>query len=194
MDRLVLDVSGVGLELSVARSTLISLGQTGDEVTVAAALSIRESEWTIFGFKSQSERQLFFLLQSVTGIGPKLALALVGTLGVETLVDAVVTENQKMISQAPGVGPKVAQRIILELKGKMEEFARSYSAEAPQAASGPASGAAVIEEVTDILSHYGYTPTEIHSVLKTAREKGVPFDTAEELLRFALKALGSPVK
>ncbi len=80
-DRLVLDVGGVGYELSVSRRTLVSLGAVGEDAMVFTCLSIRETEWTIFGFSSTEERQIFSLLQSVSGIGPKLALALVATLG-----------------------------------------------------------------------------------------------------------------
>ena len=191
VDRLVLDVGGVGFELSVAHSTLMSVGQPGDDVTVHVSLAIRESEWTLFGFVQQDERQLFMLLQSVTGIGPRLALALVGTLGVDTLVEAVLTENQKMISQAPGVGAKVAQRIILELKSKIEDFAGTRTANRSESPTGARTARAVVEEVTEILSHYGYTPTEIHSALKQAESEQVARDTAEELLRFTLKILGA---
>ena len=80
-DKLILDVGGVGFELNVARSTLASLGQVGEEVVVHTALSIRENEWTMYGFASSSEKEMFILLQSVSGVGPKSALALVGIVG-----------------------------------------------------------------------------------------------------------------
>lgn len=195
VDRLVIDVGGVGFELSVAHSTLMAVGQKDDEVVVHTSLAIRENEWTLFGFAHEEERQIFLLLQSVSGIGPKLALALVGTLGVDTLVEAVLTENQKMISQAPGVGAKVAQRIILEIKSKIEDFARARSMhETLPAASGKSAGAgknAILDEVTDILTHYGYTATEIHNAIKQASAEKVSYDSAEELLRFTLKLLGA---
>ncbi|MBA4079250.1 MAG: Holliday junction branch migration protein RuvA [Cyanobacteria bacterium PR.023] len=189
VDRLVLDVNDVGYELSVAHSTLLLLGQVGETVIVYTSIAIRETEWTIFGFRDTSERQLFNLLQSVTGIGPKLALGLVGTLGIETLVEAVLSENQKMISQAPGVGAKVAQRIILELKTKMEEFSRTLGSKPLEPFTGKS---AVFEEVTEILANLGYTATEIHAALKKAKEKNIEADSAEELVRFALRALSAP--
>jgi len=191
VDRLVLDVSGVGFELSVSHNTLMTVGQIGDDVTVHVSLAIRENDWTLFGFASQDERTLFGLLQSVSGIGPRLALALVGTLGVDTLVDAVLSENQKMISQAPGVGAKVAQRIILEIKGKIKDFAGTRGMAAAAPAGSDRAKNAVSEEVTEILQHYGYTPTEIHGALKQASKDGVAMDTAEELLRYTLKLLGA---
>jgi Holliday junction DNA helicase RuvA len=194
VDKLVLDVGGVGFELAIAHPTLLAIGQPGDDVMVHVAVSIRETEWTIFAFRDTSERQLFGLLQSVTGIGPKLALALVGTLGVSTLVEAVLSENQKMISQAPGVGAKVAQRIILELKTKIEDFARN-STTGGVLEPTRASGSQVFDEVSDYLAELGYTPTEIHAVFKTAREEeDLDTENAEELLRFALKRLGKGAK
>ncbi len=192
VDRLVLDVNGVGYELAVAHSTLLLLGQPGDTIMVHTSVAVRETEWTIFGFRDNSERQLFNLLQSVTGIGPKLALGLVGTLGIETLVEAVLTENQKMISQAPGVGTKVAQRIILELKTKIEDFSHTLATKSFEPSSLSASKSAVFEEVTEILGNLGYTPTEIHSALKKAKETTLATDSAEELVRFALKHLSTP--
>jgi Holliday junction DNA helicase RuvA len=192
VDRLVLDVAGVGFELSVAHPTLLAVGQPGDFVTVHVAVAIRETEWTIFGFRDSAERQLFGLLQSVTGIGPKLALALVGTLGVSTLVEAILSENQKMISQAPGVGSKVAQRIILELKTKIEEFARTTSSGAIEPTR--AAQSQTFDEVSDYLMELGYTPTEIHMVFKAAKEEKIDDNNAEELLRYALKRLGKAVK
>ncbi len=186
-DRLVLEVGEIGFELSVSRRTLTMLGQPGETATVHTALVIRETEWNIFGFASQDERQMFGLLQSVTGIGPKLALALVGTLGPTQLAEAILSEDQKMISQAPGVGAKVAQRIILELKTKVEDWQaqRGIAAEPVTSAWGVAA-----EEVRSILEGLGYTPTEINQALKKAQENEIENDV-EILVRYSLKTLGT---
>jgi Holliday junction DNA helicase RuvA len=186
-DRLVLDVGGVGYELSVSRRTLITLGEVGSDAMLFTSLTIRETEWTIFGFASTDERQIFGLLQSVTGIGPKLALALVATLGPGELAEAVLAEDHKLISQAPGVGGKVAQRIILELKGKMEEWLQQR-----QVVTEPRRGAwnQVSEEVRGILEGLGYTATEINIALKKAKDEEVEQDV-ELLVRYSLKVLGA---
>ncbi|MBS2001529.1 MAG: Holliday junction branch migration protein RuvA [Cyanobacteria bacterium SZAS LIN-5] len=185
-DRLVLDVSGVGFELTVSRRTLMMLGLPGDEATVHTALTIRETEWNLFGFATQDERAIFGLLQSVSGIGPKLALALVGTLGPQQLAEAILAGDQKMISQAPGVGAKVAQRIILELKAKIEDWTRQrgLSTDIPDGWSS------IAEEVRNILEGLGYTGTEINMALKKAREEKLDEDV-ESLVRFSLKVLGA---
>lgn len=186
-DRLVLDVGGVGYELAVSRRTLVTLGAPGEDALVYTSLSIRETEWNIFGFATMEERQIFGLLQSVSGIGPKLALALVATLGPEELAEAIVSDDHKMISQAPGVGAKVAQRLVLELKGKMEEWLQQR-----QVTVEPRRGAwnQISDEVRGILEGLGYTGTEINIALKKAKEESVQEDV-ELLVRFSLKVLGA---
>ncbi|HEY9717958.1 MAG TPA: Holliday junction branch migration protein RuvA [Trichormus sp.] len=186
-DRLVLDVGGIGYELSVSRRTLISLGQPGEEAMVYTSLSIRENEWIVFGFATGEERQIFALLQSVSGIGPKLALGLVATLGPQELAEAILSEDQKLISQAPGVGLKVAQRLILELKSKMEDWLQQR-----QIAVEPRRGARnqVQEEVRSILEGLGYTATEINIALKKAKDEAVD-EEVEQLVRFSLRVLGA---
>jgi Holliday junction DNA helicase RuvA len=187
VDRLVLEVAGVGFELQVSHRTFLSLGQAGDSVTVNTALIIRENEWTIFGFSSVDEREMFNLVQSVSGIGPKLALALVGTLAPQELADAILSEDYKLISQAPGVGAKVAQRLVLELKAKIEDWKlRKGISIAP-----PGKGrSAAFEEVREILAGLGYTLTEINMVLKKAEDERVE-DDVEVLVKHSLKVLGT---
>jgi len=187
-DRLVLDVGGVGYELSVSRRTLVSLGQPGEETLVYTSLSIRESEWIIFGFATAEERQIFMLLQSVTGVGPKLALGLVATLGPEDLAQAILAGDQKLISQAPGVGLKVAQRLILELKGKMEDWLQQRQIVVEP--RGAAAWNQAAEEVRSILEGLGYTASEVNMALKRAKDDVVDEDV-EQLVRFSLKVLGA---
>jgi Holliday junction DNA helicase RuvA len=185
-DRIVVDVAGVGFELLVSARTAMSCGDVGDTVTVHTSLSIRENEWTIFGFSTKEEREMFTLLQSVTGVGPKMALSLVGTLGTGQIADAIANEDIKMLSQAPGVGSKVAQRIILELKTKVEEW-QARRGMAPAVIVGKT---AYMDEARSILEGLGYTPTEINHAFKTAQDDEVP-DDVEVLVRHSLKVLGA---
>jgi holliday junction DNA helicase RuvA len=187
VDRLVLEVSGVGFEMSVARRTLVTIGDVGDEATVHTALCIRENDWTLFGFASLAEREMFALLQSVTGIGPRLALALVGTFPPMDLAQAILAEDHKLISQAPGVGTKVAQRIILELKAKIEEWRAAHGAQQPTLSTNKTG---TFEEVRMILEGLGYTTVEIGMALKKAEEDELDQDV-ELLVRHSLKTLGS---
>lgn len=187
-DRVVIDVAGFGIEVQVSRRTLLTIGQLNEEVRLPVALAIRENDWTIFGFASVAEKELFALLQSVTGIGPKLALALVGTFSPADLAQAIIDEDQKMITQAPGVGAKVAQRIILELKSRIEDWQEKHAA-----VKAAEDGIGLIsEEVRSILSGLGYTPTEVSMALSEARNANIGEDV-ESLVRYSLKSLGSPV-
>lgn len=183
-ERVVVDVGGVGFELLVSRATAVGLGQNGDEVTVQTSLVIRETEWTMFGFGSTEEKEIFTLLQSVTGIGPKMALSLTGTLGPAGVIDAIAAEDEKTLSQAPGVGQKVARRIILELKSKTEDWQLRKGA-APGPSANP-----VRNEAKFILEGLGYTMTEISHVFKQLPSESSQ-DDVELVVRQSLRLLGS---
>ena len=185
-DRIVVDVAGVGFEVTCSKRTALACGDLGDIVTVHTSLSIRENDWTVFGFASREEREMFSLLQSVSGVGPKLALALVGTLGNEQIADAVVADDHKLLSQAPGVGSKVAQRIILELKPKMEEWHRQRG----QVGTATAARGHFFEEARSILEGLGYTLTEINMAFKQVKDDAVE-DDVEMLVRHSLRILGA---
>lgn len=186
-DRIVLDVGGVGYEILVSRRTLSTVGAMGDAVTIHTALSIKETDWTIFGFSALEDRELFLLMQSVTGIGPKLALALVGNFSSRQLAEAIIHEDQKFITQAPGVGTKVAQRIVLELKSKIEDW---YQKRFSTSVSEPTTKTAVNEEVRTILEGLGYTATEINLALTEAKRANIS-EEVETLVRHSLRTLGA---
>ncbi len=187
LDRVVLEVAGVGFELQVSHRTCLTVGDVGEESTVHTALAIRENDWTIFGFGCSEERELFNLVQSVSGIGPKLALALIGTFPPDDLAQAIIAEDHKAVAQAPGVGPKVAQRLILELKGKIEDWTMKRGLSQAPAASGRG---VVIDEVRSILGGLGYTPTEVNTALKQVGVESAGEDV-EQLVRQSLKVLGT---
>ncbi|MBZ0188767.1 MAG: Holliday junction branch migration protein RuvA, partial [Candidatus Obscuribacterales bacterium] len=118
-DRLVLDVSGVGFDIRMAPASLLAVAAPGEVALIHTWLCVRENDLTIFGFETVRQRKLFQALLKVTGVGPKMALSITGTLGVNQLIDAIAREDTKTISQAPGVGKKVAERVVLELKSKL---------------------------------------------------------------------------
>jgi len=188
IDRLVIDIGGIGFEVHVANRTLLTVGSLGEDVQIYTALSIKETEWTIFGFAAPLEKELFLLLQSVSGIGPKLALTLTASFSPEQLTTAIIAEDQKLITQAPGVGAKVAQRIILELKSKLEDWQQKKLL--PSSVQSKSSSPA-LEEVRSILLGLGYTTTEVSMTLAEARTANIE-DDAEVLMRFSLKTLGAP--
>jgi holliday junction DNA helicase RuvA len=182
-DRLVIDVGGVGFEALVSRSTSALAGIPGDELTIHTCLSIRENEWQLFGFATADEKEMFALLQSVSGVGPKMALSLVGTLGPERIAEAVAAGDARSLSQAPGVGPKVAQRMILELKSKTEEWQIRHGTPA-----APALKSAGRDEAKEYLEAMGYTLTEINHAFKMLSQDAAD-DDVETLVRHSLKIL-----
>jgi Holliday junction DNA helicase RuvA len=185
-DRVVIDVGGVGFEALVARTTSTQVGDIGDEVTLHTCLSIRENDWQLFGFLNADEKEMFNLLQLVTGVGPKMALSLVGTVGPHRIAEAIAADDSKMLSQAPGVGPKVAQRIILELKSKTEEWQLRRGTP-----TSPAKRSVARDEARDILEGLGYSLTEINHAFKRLGDGNQNEDDVELLVRNSLKVLSA---
>ena len=114
----VLEVGGVGLELACTPHTLANL-RVGAEATLPPSLVVREDHWTLFGFTDEDEKSTFELVQTASGVGPKLAQAMVAVLGPDRLRAAVTSDDVKTLTQVPGIGQKGAQRIILELKDRI---------------------------------------------------------------------------
>jgi Holliday junction DNA helicase RuvA len=173
-----LEVGGVGLRLIMSTRSLAALPAEGDTVTVHTFLVVREDELTLYGFENESERELFERLISISGVGPKVALAVLSSLQPDALRSAVAREDVALLSSVPGVGKKTAQRLILELKDKLgvPDLGPGLAASAQLAAS----------EARDALLAMGFSPAEAAAALRDAD----PSASAEQLLRSALKTLG----
>ncbi len=121
-DFVILDVNGVGYVVQCSVRTLQNLPRPGEAAALAIETQVREDAIRLFGFTSDGERDWFRLLQSVQGVGAKVALAILGTLSTGELATAIGTQDKAMIGRAPGVGPKLAQRLVSELKDKAPVF------------------------------------------------------------------------
>ena len=178
LNRLVLEVSGIGYEVIVAPD-LASNSRVGDLLTLHTSLVVREDSWTLYGFEKVDSKSLFEQLQSVTGIGPKVASALLAVYTPEELRDAIATQDNAALERVPGIGKKVASRIILELKDKFGGGFRSKNSLA-----GPWR-----TQVIGALTGLGYSTKEAESALddvleefgRTPTEKDLP-----EMLKLAL--------
>lgn len=115
----VINVGGVGFAVALPASTLSSIGGTGDRVRLYTHLQVRDDALNLFGFASAEELSLFQMLIGITGLGPKLALAMLSEMSPEKIAAAIAGENIAMITQVPGIGKKVAARIVVELKDKV---------------------------------------------------------------------------
>jgi len=184
---LVLLAGGVGYLLNCSMSTISAAPKTGDTMRCYTWLSVREDAMELFGFATKEEKQLFLLLTGVTGVGPKMALALLSTLSASDLRLAIIMEDDKTLARAPGVGKKIAQRITLELKDKLGQFEFSGGS-APVTSSAPVAPAAAdnVAQAMAALTGLGYTPAEARDALQKIENKNAPVD---ELLRLALRSM-----
>jgi Holliday junction DNA helicase RuvA len=173
---LTLDVNQVGYDLQVTPRLLSDLPPLGEPMQVFCHLQMKDDQPVLFGFGSRPERDLFRQLVSVSGIGPQMAMALLDTLGLQDLVQAVVGANTRLLSRTPGVGAKTAERLVLELKGKLAEWRQqSGLTVAPQ--GGPI--ATVQEDVEITLLALGYTSSEIMQALQAVGQNSALAKTGD---------------
>lgn len=187
LEALHLEVGGVGYGLAMSSRSLSSIGIVGDEVFVYTYLQPRDTEINLYGFSTIQERDLFMLLIGVSGIGPKVALSVLSTLNVPTLINAIVTGDEKLIATAPGLGKKTAQRLILELK---DTFKSSSTPELGGAAMGDVElGESSLDEARAALVSMGFVHKEIDTVMtKLVKPESM---STEELVLAALQRLST---
>lgn len=182
-NELVLDVGGVGYLLSCSMTTLQETPSIGETMKAYTYFSVREDAMELFGFATPEEKSMFLRLLSVSGVGPKLALSILGAMPLRDLTLAIVTGDAAALSRAPGVGKKTAQRIALELKEKVTE---SDLEAAPAAAPLPPAQEDAAAEALAALQALGYTPAEAARAVSLVRGQS---DSANELVRLALRGM-----
>lgn len=187
LDSLVLEVGGIGY---LVRTTPEALGATrhGAELTLHTELVVREDSMTLYGFPHPEEAETFRIVQSVSGIGPRTALAVLAVLAPEELHRAVAAQDATAITRTPGIGPKVASRMLLELGGRLPAPSTPGGEEAVQPA--PAAPGGADADVVDALTGLGWPEKAAQKAVQAVREaEGEGLDAAE-LLRRALRGLG----
>lgn len=187
-DAVLVDVAGVGFRVQVAAPVLDALGGVGEDVNLHTHMHVREGDISLFGALDGSDLRLFLQLLSVSGVGPKMALAIMSVRDAAALRTAIVGEEWAVLTAAPGVGKRTAQRILLELRPRLE--AEGYAADVPDGdgSAGGRSKPAPDEEALAALVGLGYTPAEAKSALGGTADGAA--ETLEERLRQALRALG----
>ncbi len=179
----VIDCGGVGYGCRITAYTAAQL-KLNTSARLFITESIREDAYDLYGFSSREEQRCYELLTSVNGVGPKAAMAILSAGGPQNFTLAVMTGDEKILTAAQGIGKKIAQRIILELKdkiggGSMElDFSAGVTAAAPQATGSLAMATAALQEL-------GYSPAEINAALKGVDPKA----STEEMVRYALRAM-----
>ena len=189
-DYVILDVHGVGYQVHCSARTLQSLPSPGEAATLSIETHVREDQIRLFGFASDVEREWFRLLQTVQGVGAKVALAVLSTLRPSDLANAIALRDKAAISRTPGVGAKVAERIVTELKDKVPAFADVDPAVVKL--SGDMDDNRAPQPVRDAISalvNLGYGPPQAAAAIAAAaRSAGEGADTAQ-LIRAGLKEL-----
>lgn len=197
--RVVIDVGGVGYELGVSSTTAAALPPAGEAgVTVLTRMIVREDAMELYGFATREERALFDQLRAISGVGPKLALAVLSTFTAAQLATVVATEDAARMAQVPGVGKKKASRLLVELSDVFSRnaelrglvgLAATGPGQIPLAGSPKPSAPSVDAEATEALLSMGFTPQEAELALEGREAAGIT--TVEKALTFALKRLGS---
>ena len=178
---LLVDVNGVGYELEAPMSTFYDLPEVGREVVLLTHHVQKEDSVALYGFLREAERRLFREVQKVTGIGAKIALAILSGASVDDFARLVQSSDVAALQRIPGIGKKTAERIVVELRDRAADFAGGVPG-----VPLPAAGAMdPLAEAGIALQQLGYKPVEIARMLKTAE----PGDRAEDIIRRALKSM-----
>jgi Holliday junction DNA helicase RuvA len=187
--RIVLDVRGVGYELLVPLSTFESLPDLGKTVSLLVHTAVREDAIQLFGFATSLEKELFHLLLKASRVGPKLAQSILSGMEPHRLLRLLRDADAKGLRKAPGVGPKLAERIAVELRDDAEKLAGRVGADGPTGSPTLFDRVEPDEELLSALVNLGYNRTQAEKVVESALSEAPPGAGLEELIRVALRHL-----
>lgn len=183
------EVGGVGYEVDIPYTTFFRLPEPGQEVILYTHLAVREDAQQLYGFAARSERELFRLLIRASGVGPKLALAILSGLEAETFIRVVEDNDVDALVRIPGVGKKTAERLLIEVRDRIRQLENAPSAPGGQETVSelpgmPASRTTPMEEAEAALIALGYRPQEAGRALQAVAQEGM---ASQELIRLALR-------
>ncbi len=182
-DHLIIDVAGVGYQVQAPLSTFYRLPEIGEEVTLHIHTHVREDALSLFGFLAEEEKDTFLLLMSVSGIGPRLALAVLSSLSIAEIASAIQASDDSRLCSIPGIGKKTAARMVLELKDKIK-----FLSGAPALDERIAAKTDGVEDAVSALVNLGYKKPLAEETLKKVRQER-PGLSIEALIREGLSAL-----
>lgn len=185
--QILLDVNGVGYEVEAPMSTFYDLPAVGETVTLVTHLLVREDSQHLFGFLREPERALFRHLLKVTGVGARMALAILSGMDARQFAQCIAQEDIAALTRLPGIGRKTAQRLVMEMKDRLGEHAEDAVAAMGSVGVGDPRDAAQADAVSALIA-LGYRPGDANRMVQ-AVEAG--FGTSEEMIRAALKAASS---
>jgi len=183
-DWCIIEVNGIGYHVFCSSRTLNNLNGLGEEVTLLIETHIREDHFHLFGFVTELERDWFRLVQTVQGVGAKVALAILSAVGPDELSNSIAAQDKTVVGQATGVGPKLATRIIHELKDKVAKFALTPV----KLGDGSPLRSSALGDAVSALSNLGYKQAEAYTAVSKAINDGAD-DDVQVLIRLGLKEL-----
>jgi holliday junction DNA helicase RuvA len=185
----IIDVNGVGYEVMIPLSTFYELGEEGSDVALRIYTAVREDAIQLFGFRTTRERELYLKLISVQGIGAKSGIGMLSGMSADEIVTAIRTDNLARLTSIPGVGRKTAERLVIELRDKLNEFTAQATAERiTSGAQTTAPDDAVFDDALSALVNLGYHPTAAEKALNQAMKEGTEM-SVQKLLRKSLQIL-----
>jgi Holliday junction DNA helicase RuvA len=180
----VIDCNGVGYELAISVATYTELGMEGAEVRLHVHTHVREDAFLLFGFHEITEKRLFEKLLTISGIGPKLAITVLSGINAERLVGAIRSGDHATLTKIPGIGKKTAERVVLELKDKLDDMAGYVPANDAKPSLG-----AVAEDVLSALVNLGYPRPVAQKAVESAAKDAAVAGDFEQLFRAAMNAV-----
>jgi len=181
--QVLVDCRGVGYEADVSMTTFYRLPEVGEQVSIWTHLLVKEDSHSLVGFHDEQERRLFRQLIRINGVGPKLALTILSGIDERQFAICVTNNDVAMLTRLPGVGKKTAERLIIEMRDKLDAIV----AEMPDQPAA-AGGVSVVGEAIEALQALGYKPLDAEKMIARAREQGNSDDNASKLIRVALQA------
>ena len=183
----IVDVGGVGYDVSIPLSTFYELGEVGDDVQLCIYTHVREDAIQLFGFSSERDRDLYLKLISVQGVGPKSGITMLSGMNADEIIDAIRKDNLAKLTAIPGVGRKTAERLVIELRDKVGELAASAAA-APGSGPKPAGESDAFDDALSALVNLGYQRNAAEKAIQDIRREGSD-QNVQKILRSALQRL-----
>ncbi len=184
----IIDVNGLGYEVSIPLSTFYELGEIGSDVSLRIQTIVREDAFQLFGFRTVREKELFLLLVSVSGIGPKSAITALSGMSADEMISAIRSNNLVRLNTIPGVGKKTAERIVIELRDKITKLSVIAGEEMKSEGIPISSGDAIMDDAISALTNLGYQRAAAEKALNQAMQEGTEM-SVQKLLRRSLQLL-----
>ena len=185
----IIDVGGVGYETTISQSTYYELGEIDSDISLRIYTYVREDTLQLFGFITMRERGLFLKLITVSGIGPKLAITMLSGMGADEIIGSIQTDNLVNLTSIPGIGKKTAERLVIELRDKLDEIAiDGKDTVSLAAAANSGSGGQIYDDALSALVNLGYQQNDAAKALKNAVQEGTEMNV-QKLLRRGLQLL-----